>query len=51
MNKFKVDRFGHVKALDQFKFGHFNNLKLVKMTKEIGYLDASETTSLNWSFQ
>ena len=30
-----------------FKFGHF---KLVKMTKKIGSLDASETTSLDWSF-
>ena len=32
---------------NQFKLGHF---KLVKTTKKIGSLDASETTSLDWSF-
>ena len=33
--------------VNQFKFGHF---KLVKVIKKIGCLDASETTSLDWSF-
>ena len=33
--------------VNQLKFGNF---KLVKMTKKIGCLDASETTSLDWSF-
>ena len=28
MNKFKFDRFGRAKALNQFKFGHFNKFEI-----------------------
>ena len=41
------DHFNQFKCLINF---NLVILKLVKTVKKIGRLDASETTSLNWSF-